>query len=95
MSRPTALPFPSLGFGEPVELVELAGVRLDRPGDRHEMVMAILEHGVPAAQSGTAIYATAAFAAAWEKRCRRFRAGRLPLRGARMRRIVAAAAAQL
>lgn len=95
MNETTALPFPSLGFVEPVELVMLAGVVLDRPGDRHAMVMAMLEHGVPASQSGTAIFATPAFAEAWAKRCKRFRSDRLPVRGARMRRTVAAAAAQL
>lgn len=84
------MPFPSLGFPEPVELVPLYRVSLPSPKDARAFVAAIAAAGEPALQTAGVILARPQLAGAWALRTRRY--SKPPLRGAQMRKLVAASA---
>lgn len=86
------MPFPGLGYDEPVELVPLHRVRLDSPRDARAFVAAVAAAGEPALQTGGAILVRPQLAGAWALRTRRY--SKPPIRGAKMRKLIEASAAR-
>lgn len=71
-----------------IEYAPLQGAANERPGALYELTAELRSHAIPAATVRAQVHATEDFAEIWNKRSKRYTAG-IPIRGARMRRLVA------